>query len=242
MNESPEIVGSMPSVPAQKPLQHRPNLNYTPVYVGLLLYAMCAVAFPIYANTDRLGTGIFDGMGLIGLLIAVLGLLSEFIRRVRRNRPTQLAAGSGLDTARQKNWSSNISIGLFFMVLGICLLVFPGATSLMNGTGLLILLIGFIVLSLGLSRRSAYNRARGTTAAGLKIGVQEQRRALNSISSGLYCLFLSIYFLVFPRGTGMDAFGKGLFYGMGFLTLFLAIMILGSGVSRYITHRVSPGK
>jgi hypothetical protein len=242
MNESPEIIGSMRSVPMQKPLQHRPSLNYTPVYVGLLLYAVCAVAFPIYANTDRLGTGIFDGMGLIGLLIVVLGLLSEFIRRVRRNRPTQLTAGSSLGTARHKNWSSNISIGLFFMVLGICLLVFPGATSSMNGTGLLLFLIGFIVLFLGLSRRSAYHRAREITAAGLKTGAQEQRRASNSISSGLYCLFLSIYFLLFPRGTGMDAYGKGLFYGMGFLTLFLAIMILGSGVSRYLTRSVSPGK
>lgn len=242
MRESPEIVGSMPSIPMQKPPGHRLRLNYTPVYVGLLLYAVCALAFPIYTNIDRLGTGIFDGMALIGVLIAILGLLSEFIKRVRRNRPTSLTASSGLDRARKKNWSSNISIGLFFMVLGIALLLFPGTTSSMNGIGLLIFLIGFIVLFLGLSRRYAYNRARGTTSAGLKTGTQEQQRASNSVSSGLYCLFLSVYFLLFPRGTGMDAYGKGLFYGMGFLTLFLAIMILGSGVSRYITYRDSSVK
>jgi hypothetical protein len=82
MNGSPEIIGSMPSMPAQKPLQTRPSSSYTWVYVGFFLYAVCAVVFPIYANIGRMGTGIFDGMGFLILLIAIMTLSSGISRYI----------------------------------------------------------------------------------------------------------------------------------------------------------------
>lgn len=76
MSESPEIAGSMPSVPQPKPLQHMSPPGNSWVFVGLVLCAVSLLAFPKYAQTDNLGTGIFDGMGLLLLLFAIIVLSS----------------------------------------------------------------------------------------------------------------------------------------------------------------------
>ena len=243
MSESPEIAGSMPSVPQGQPLQHKPNPVYAWVFVGFFLCAVCLLGFPKYANTDPLGTGIFDGMGLTVLLLAISGLCNGVARRVGRNRPPKATeAGTGLGVTRRKRRSNSVGVGLFFALFGVCLLVFPGATTQINGAGLLMLLIGLISLSTVVFRRSRESRRGEAAEARSGPEAQGRRRKSNGMGVSFFWLLLGVYWLAFPQGTSMDAFSRGFFYGMGFIILLFAIMALSSGVSRRMTRRVSPGE
>jgi hypothetical protein len=103
MSESPEILGSMPSVPQHQPLQHRPMPGNAWGGVGFFLCAVCLLVLPHYAgtDTDTLGTGMFDGIGLIVLVLAITGLWSGVARRVGRNQaPKGAESGSSSDVTR----------------------------------------------------------------------------------------------------------------------------------------------
>lgn len=238
----------MPSVPQHKPLQHKPMPGNSWVFVGFFLCAVCLLGLPKYANTDNLGTGIFDGIGLIVLLLAIIGLCSGVARRVGRNRPPKGAeAGSSSDVTRRKHRSNGIGVGLFFLLFGGFLLAFPEAANMgdlsakMEVAGLLLFLIGLVGISTTVSRHSRENRRVEAAETRTGSGVQGQQRRSNGIGVSLFFLLLGGYLLAFPQGTSMDAFSRGIFYGMGLIVLLIAIMALSSGVARLITKRLSPG-
>jgi hypothetical protein len=259
MSELPDTIESMPSEPQQKSLQQTPSQpKPKPVNLGALigffLCAVCLLAFPKYANLDNLGTGIFYGMGLMVLFMWIIWLSSEVARQVsarqvRRNKPSKATeAGPGSGTPRRKRRLYSIVVSILCILVGLCLLAFPGETNMgdlstqIYGVGLIVLLVGIIGLSTALSRRSRDRRLLEAAAAGSDTRAQEQQRRSNGIRAGIFLLLFGVCLLALPQGTNMGALSRGIFYGMGLIVLLITIIALSSTVSRRITGTVSPGQ
>lgn len=249
MSELPDTIGSMPSEPQPKP---KPiNLG---ALIGFFLFAVCLLAFPKYANLDNLGTGIFYGMGLIVLFMWIIWLGSEVARQVSarqvgRNKPSKATeAGPGSETSRRKRRLYSIVVSILCILVGLCLLAFPGVTNMgdlstqIYGLGLFALLIGILGLSTALSRRSHDRRLLEAAAADSDARAQEQQRRSNVIRAGIFFLLFGVCLLAFPQGTNMVALSRGIFYGIGLILLLIAIITLSSTVSRRITSTISPGQ
>jgi hypothetical protein len=253
MSEPSEFIGSMPSIPERKPLQQtpaqqKPRPGNLGVGIGFFLCAVCLLVFPTYANMDNLSTGIFYGMGFFVLLIAILGLINEVSRRVRKSKPLKaIEAGPGSGVPQRKRRSNGIGVGLFFFLFGAALLAFPGETDTgdlslkIYGAGLILMLIGIIGIGIGLSRRSRENRLLAAAEARSGSGVQGEQRNTDGFVGYIFIFLLGIYLLAFPQGTSIPALSKGIFYGVGLIMLLLAILGLCNAISRRVAHMVSPG-
>jgi peptidoglycan/LPS O-acetylase OafA/YrhL len=115
--------------------------------VSYILFSLCFLAFPEYVPMLALATGVFYGMGFTLLLF---GVVVQGIGIVRGQNP---------QPPRQNSRSSVIGSGLFGILVGIGLLVFPkyGLTAdlgsgIFYGMGLIMLLTGILTLCTGLVR------------------------------------------------------------------------------------------
>src|SRR5216683_5642662 len=236
MNESSEVIGSMPSVPQP---ELRPQTSQEKQMPGNLmglvffLWAICLLIFPVYAHIDDLGTGVFDGMGLTLIMLIVLALLATFARRSGKNRRSKTAsARSGPKTPRRwQKMANGILFGMVFLLLGVYLLTSPdlGDLSIM---GLFALALGIGVIFFVVSR-SIFNQVRlSANRDGLEnISVERQQRS-NNLNVGVFFFLIGICALAFPPRASINAFACGIFYGMGLTLLLLALVILTIAVPR----------
>lgn len=126
MSEFPEVVGSMPSVPEHKPPQQKPKSSNLNIYVGFFLCAVCLLVFPRYVNTDNLNTGIFYGIGLVLLSLAIAGLCMG-LSKSRDNKSLEAAAKPARPRKRRGLYMTRLFFGL--LLFGLYLLEFPTAAG-----------------------------------------------------------------------------------------------------------------
>jgi hypothetical protein len=236
MNESSEVIGSMPSVPQP---ELRPQTSREKQMPGNLmglvffLWAICLLVFPVYAHTDDLGTGVFDGMGLTLIMLIVLALLATFARRSGKNRRSKTAlARSGPKTPRRwQKMVNGILFGMVFLLLGVYLLTSPDLGDL-SIVGLFALALGIGVIFFVISR-SVFNQVLLSTKRDRLENITiEQQQQSNNLNSGVFFLFVGICALAFPPRTSINAFACGIFYGTGLILLLLALVLLAIAVPR----------
>lgn len=242
MSELSETIGSMPSVPQSEPRPQtprpKPKAANREAALGFFLCAICLLAFPTYAHTDDLGTGIFYGMGLLILLLLVAALCGAVAERVSRNKPPKALAARPGTGKPQRLWRLNsILFGVVILFGGVFLLTSPDSTNLgdLSMVGLFLLILGIGVTFTSAVGYSRDNRHLAAAEAGAGSVAQEQQQS-NRIRAVFYLLLLGAFLLALPREAGTNAFDRGLFYGIGLLLLFLAMMVLGSIVSRLISR------
>jgi hypothetical protein len=245
MSESPEFIGSMPSVPQrQSPPQmpeQKPGTSNLGGLVGFSFCAVCLLVFPFYAQTDALGTGIFDGMGAFLLFLTIVGSLRVLAKRAgTSNKPPKVAkARPATGSSRRVRQLNGILLGVALLLLGVYLLTSPDLVDI-NIFGLFFLIVGigvifFAIVGIFHSRRRLADSESGSGPAAL----QQQQRS-NTISSSISLLLAGICFLGLPRG--MSAFARGFLYGMGLLIVMLAMLVLGNAIFGRHSGPASPGQ
>lgn len=246
MDELPETIGSMPSVPQQEPRppapQPRPKSANQSVAIGFFLCAVCLFVFPTYAHMDDLGTGTFYGMGSMILLLAILSLFGTVTKRPGKNRPPKaFAARAGAEKSSRLRRINSILFGVVILLLGVFLMTSANVANMedLSFVGLIVLLLGVAVTFASIINYSRANRRLAAAQAGQGTVTEEQRQRSNRIQSGFVLLFLGVCSLAFPRVMGVNAFGTGIIYGIGLVYLFMAMLVLGNAIASFISRKTA---
>jgi MFS family permease len=243
MSESPEFIGSMPSVPQHQlppPVpEQKPKADNRGAFIGFFLCAVCLFGFPSYAQTDDLGTGIFYGMGLFLLLIAFSGLLGILVKRGSKDRPPK--ARPAPRKPRRVRQLNGILFGIVILLLGVYLLTSPDLVDI-NIFGLFFLIVGIGVIFFAIVGIFRSRRRLAEFESGAGSAARSQQTKSQILLSGLYMLFAGACLFVFPRIMGANAFVRGFLYGIGLIILMLAMLVLGNALSMRRSAPVSPGQ
>jgi hypothetical protein len=247
MSESPEFIGSMPSVPQrQSPPQmpeQKPGTSNLGGLVGFSFCAVCLLVFPFYAQTDALGTGIFDGMGAFLLFLTIVGSLRVLAKRAgTSNKPPKVAkARPATGSSRRVRQLNGILLGVALLLLGVYLLTSPDLVDI-NIFGLFFLIVGIGVIFFAIVGIFRSRRRLAEFESGAGSAARSQQTKSQILLSGLYMLFAGACLFVFPRIMGANAFVRGFLYGIGLIILMLAMLVLGNALSMRRSAQVSPGQ
>lgn len=241
MDNLPEVVGSMPSVPVQKPVQTKPRSSNFGASAGFFLWSGCALAFPEYTHIDDLSTGVFYGISFVLLFIAIAGLWDNFKRR--NNHPSKATVTKATSTKPRKRRGLYITrIFLVLILCGIFLLTFPTQAGFLSVAIFLVLLIGIIVFYRVISQRGKSHKPLESVGTGSGSTTSPRKSKSNGLEIGLAYLFIGLYFLAIPKIMNENGLAAGIFYGMGLTILSIAIMGLCNVVSRPTGKNASPGQ
>lgn len=234
MSEFPEVVGSMPSVSEQKLPQQKPISNNLNAYIGFFLCAVCLLVFPRYVNTDGLNTGIFYGIGLVLLFLAVVGLWINLSKN-RGNKSLEVAAKPARPRKRRGLYVSRFLFGL--LLFGIYFLEFPTVTGFLWGVGLIALFIVMIVVYRVISRRAKSSKPLEAADIGSKSPTSQRKLGSNGLEVSIVYLLIGLFFLAIPKIGPMSDFIDGIFYGMGLIVVLMAILGLCNTIAKQFGNK-----
>lgn len=239
MSEWPEeAIGTMPSVPQPKPLPQKPSANNNlGIGIGLLLCGLCLAAFPQYAPMNNMGTGIFYGMSLVFLLIALIIMGSG-----RNKRKLSEDKSRSINHRKMRR----IYINRFFVllvILGLYVVAFPTTVALFYALGFMVLLSVIFVIYGIISRRAQKSKQLEVTQAEPHTGESQLRQTSSNVDRGLGLLFfllIALFLLVFPKFMENNDLIAGIFYGAGLVALLLTIMGITSEISKFFKKKAIP--
>lgn len=246
MNDSSEFIGSMPSTPQpqpepkpQAPVQAGPTVRNTirgSVYV--LVGSLCCLVFPVYAQTDDLGSGIFYGAGFFLLFIAVVGICQTLATRGRKDRPAPTHSASSAPLAANPGrsgrlrWINGLLAGMVFVLLGIFLMIAPDILPINDGglVSVFLCIVGLSIIFLTIIRYINYKLI--SPGAG---GNQPETRsaaeiqASNQARGSITLLIIVGAFLGIGRAINVvNPFWRGFGYGIGLILLLITALTLTS--------------
>lgn len=243
MNDSSEFIGSMPStplIPLPAPVQAAKATNSRSL-IGFFLWSVCFLVFPTYAQTDNLGSGIFYGIGSLLLFIVIVGLCQTLTRRTRTNRPAKAPViRQRSSTSRRLRLINGVLAGIVLFLVGVYLLMSLEIPSVgdVSLLGLLFCTAGLIVSFFAAISYIHKKLAPVQSEATPGTRTQAQRRA-STIKGGIYILFIAGSILAFARETSLNAFYRGILYGMGLFLLLTAIISLNSVIAKSTANKAA---
>lgn len=253
MNESPELIGTMPSVPQpqaqEKITPSQPRISGTSGRFALFLCALCLCIFPTYAHLEELSAGVFYGIAFVILIIVSTSLRREIARR--KQKAPSLAGDSkaspGLDVLRkrQRSTSIGVGIGILLLLIGVSLLVFPteiqiGSASInVCGGSLFLVMIGIITIYVARMQQRRNRRLLAEAETQAKPGAVSASRS-NVLQSSLGILFTSLFVLALPQWENMNDLIRGICYGIGLMFFMLSLLALSSAISRRMAAASQP--
>ncbi len=246
MEESSEVIGSMPSVPQPeppvRPAQPRPRSNEPGIAIGMFLCALCLLVFPAYAHTDDLGTGIFYGVGGVILSILLSAACGALMKRLGKNRaPAATRVRSKAEKRQGIQRLNEILFGVVLFLLGIFLLTSPGIPDLgyVSLLGLPVMVIGIGLLFFGLVRSIFKEKRVEASEASKSTTTPQEQKQEDVITNALVWLLIAGCLLAFPQFAGLTELFRGILYGAGLVMLLLALLVLSRSITRNITQRRS---
>lgn len=234
MSEWPEFVGSMPSVPEKKLSQQTPKSNDFSVITVLFLSSACFLVFPAYADIDMRSTGIFYGIGLSLLSLAILGLCSD----LSRNRAAKTPETTDNRTGLRAVWGWGLMllrICLFTLTFWLCLLAFLTGVDIFYGIGFATFLLAIIttITYQANSRRVSSSKRSGMAITETNTITPQQKQASSGKTAIVFLLF-SLCLLAFPKILKIDDLIGGIFYGIGFTVLLMTMAAIGVGIAKRV--------